>query len=173
MIRNKKGFSLVELIIAIAILAILGAVFAPSLMSSFQSSKEKADLAAIENLELTLQTGAQNSNIYKEAQELARKTDEDCITLVYTVDENNMLTCGECHVVIDHVLITDDVTVAEGEQHSLAEFKSKILSYVGGSIEPIEMTSDQYRNQEYRFILTFPDVEFKVESEVVITTVEN
>jgi prepilin-type N-terminal cleavage/methylation domain-containing protein len=45
--KNNKGFTLVELIIVIAIIAVLGAVIAPQYIKYVEKSKEASDKAAV------------------------------------------------------------------------------------------------------------------------------
>ncbi len=54
--RNKKGFSLVELIIVIAIMVALIAVMAPAFVKYVQKSRDAALATAAEDLEKTIQT---------------------------------------------------------------------------------------------------------------------
>ena len=54
--KNKKGFSLVELIIVIAIMVALIAVMAPAFVKYVQKSRDAALATAAEDLEKTVQT---------------------------------------------------------------------------------------------------------------------
>ncbi len=54
--KNKKGFSLVELIIVIAIMVALIAVMAPAFVKYVQKSRDAALTTAAEDLEKTIQT---------------------------------------------------------------------------------------------------------------------
>lgn len=48
--QNNKGFSLVELIIVIAIMAVLVAVLAPAFMRYVEESRQKADITAVDEV---------------------------------------------------------------------------------------------------------------------------
>lgn len=53
---NNKGFSLIELIIVIAIMAVLVAIIAPNLTKYLASSKKKTDAKNLDEIESTLKT---------------------------------------------------------------------------------------------------------------------
>ncbi len=53
---NNKGFSLVELIIVIAIMAILVGVLAPQFIKYVEQSRESADLQTIEEIKTAVET---------------------------------------------------------------------------------------------------------------------
>lgn len=53
---NNKGFSLIELIIVIAIMAILIAIIAPNLTKYLGKSKDKTDVKNLDEIESTLKT---------------------------------------------------------------------------------------------------------------------
>ena len=53
--KNDKGFSLIELIIVVAIMAVLVAVIAPNLTRYLGNSKEKADEVNIDTIRKTIE----------------------------------------------------------------------------------------------------------------------
>ena len=54
--KNNKGFSLIELIIVIAIMAVLVAIIAPNLTKYLGSSKKNTDSKNLDEIESTLKT---------------------------------------------------------------------------------------------------------------------
>ncbi len=65
---KNKGFSLVELIIVIAIMAILAAAIAPALIRYIDKSRRSDDVAAAETLNTAAQAAFSNEDAYDEVQ---------------------------------------------------------------------------------------------------------
>ena len=64
--KKNKGFSLVELIIVIAIMAILAAAIAPALIRYIDKSRKADDIAAAETVNTAVQTSMSNEDAYDE-----------------------------------------------------------------------------------------------------------
>ena len=60
--KNNKGFSLVELIIVIAIMAVLMAVLAPQLLRYVERSRYQKDMSAVGELENAMKIATSNEN---------------------------------------------------------------------------------------------------------------
>ena len=54
--KNNKGFSLVELIVVIAIMAVLVGVLAPQLIKYVEKSREATDIQTCDNIATALKT---------------------------------------------------------------------------------------------------------------------
>ena len=65
---KNKGFSLVELIIVIAIMAILAAAIAPALIRYIDKSRRSDDVAAAETINTAAQAALANEEAYDEVQ---------------------------------------------------------------------------------------------------------
>ena len=63
---NNKGFSLVELIIVIAIMAVLMGVLAPQLLKYVESSRLQADLSAMAEVENATKIALGNEKVYND-----------------------------------------------------------------------------------------------------------
>ena len=66
--RNNKGFSLVELIIVIAIMAILAAAIAPALIRYIDKSRKADDLTAGGTINSSVSAALANEDAYDELQ---------------------------------------------------------------------------------------------------------
>ncbi len=66
---KNKGFSLVELIIVIAIMAILAAAIAPALIRYIDKSRRSDDVAAAETINTAAQAALANEDAYDELQD--------------------------------------------------------------------------------------------------------
>ena len=77
---NNKGFSLVELIIVIAIMAILAAALAPQLMKYIEKSRVSTDATSCSSIESCVNAALANEEAYKEIA----KTGENSATYKQT-----------------------------------------------------------------------------------------
>lgn len=77
-VSNNKGFSLVELIIVIAIMAILAGALAPQLIKYIDKSRKSADVQTAQ----TIATAVSSALANEEAYNIAGSTD---INTIYTV----------------------------------------------------------------------------------------
>ena len=149
--NKKKGFSLIELIIAVTILAVLAAMLVPALLSSNGTTRENADEADIESLATTIQMAAQTNKIYKNGRLLASQSDNDTIKMVFAPNDNYELACVECYIVNENGKINE---VGSDETNvRLLQLKQQITDYVNGIIEPTILSSDYYRIQKFIFSL--------------------
>lgn len=64
---GNKGFSLVELIVVIAIMAVLVGVLAPTLIRNVEKSRESKDAQNIDSIKNAIEVALQNEDAYQEA----------------------------------------------------------------------------------------------------------
>ena len=64
--KNNKGFSLVELIVVIAIMAVLVGVLAPTLIGNIEKSRESKDLQNLDSIRQAVVTALANEAAYNE-----------------------------------------------------------------------------------------------------------
>ena len=123
---NKKGFTIVELVIVIAVIAILAAVLIPTFSGVIQKANESS-----------AQQGA--ANIYK--LYLADKADEDDFedTLVIKVDEKTFIAYVD-GVMDKEVYPTEGKAVKDGLGKTNVGDEYILVTANGETVNPIEKT---------------------------------
>ena len=79
---NKKGFTLIELIVTVAVLAILASVFVMSNLNAMEKQRKEADVVAMEQIDGYLKEILINEDIFDEI-----KNNQDAI-LEQSADSN-------------------------------------------------------------------------------------
>lgn len=83
---NNQGFSLVELIIVIAIMAVLVGVLAPQFIKYVESSREQKDNTNLDNVQNAIEVALTDEEVYQEVvAHLAAAGD----TVVVTIDADD------------------------------------------------------------------------------------
>lgn len=75
--KNNKGFSLVELIIVIAIMAILVGVMAPQLIKYIEKTNVSSDVQLCKTLKTAMETAATDAAVANETDYVAFKSGDD------------------------------------------------------------------------------------------------
>ena len=79
---GNKGFSLVELIVVIAIMAVLVGVLAPTLIKNIEKSRESKDAQNIEQIKSACEVALQDETVYQNTVDTA--SDKNLVTLSKT-----------------------------------------------------------------------------------------
>lgn len=97
--KNNKGFSLVELIIVIAIMAILAGALAPALIKYINKSRRSTDIQNADSLRTAVQTALSNPDAADsvattayDASDIKNYGSDSFLKEVYSVVGNNTLT---------------------------------------------------------------------------------
>jgi len=64
MLKNKKGFTLIELIIVVAIMAVLIALLAPNVMKYLDKSKVSKDLSTLDSVKIAFNAEIMDEDVY-------------------------------------------------------------------------------------------------------------
>lgn len=93
--KNNKGFSLIELIIAVAILVVLSGLLAPQLIKYIEKSREAKDMQAIDSVYVAVSTALADEKAYtdfvektKDSKALANITTDDGMKLADIIEDD-------------------------------------------------------------------------------------
>lgn len=89
--KNNKGFSLVELIVVIAIMAVLVGVLAPQLIKYVEKSREATDIQTCDNIATALKT-------YYADEEVAASATATATTVTVTLGKTELGTAADTAV---------------------------------------------------------------------------
>lgn len=118
--KNNKGFSLVELIVVVAIMAVLMGILVPTLVKNVEKSKKQKDASAIEEIRTTMVTN------------LADPTYSDLeATIVYDAQILEITKGG--------VTVSGSTTAAD---------VSSFLAAVSGDVKDWKFTSKAYKAKD-------------------------
>lgn len=132
---KNKGFSLVELIIVIAIMAILAAAIAPALIRYIDKSRRADDVAAAETINTSAQAALSNEDAYDDIQG-AMGTGSDVVIASAKADGSAQFSY---------------VGQAQGLQHDCKTFIDEINSSQGGNAPKLKFNkkADGTNKAEY------------------------
>ena len=124
---GNKGFSLVELIVVIAIMAVLVGVLAPTLIKNIEKSRESKDAQNIEQIKSSIEVALQDETAYDQAVPTVSGSASSSNTLV-------TLTSASASV-----------------NSSYASFKTEFDGIM--SVANTKLTSKKYKNATVTFIV--------------------
>ena len=116
---NNKGFSLVELIIVIAIMAILAGAIAPALIRYIDKSRKSNDVSSCKTIKTAVETALGNEDVYAFLTNCG-DTDDDFTLITFNPGEststatmtNDAMTISGCEEPTTGVSVADVGTLA-------------------------------------------------------------
>lgn len=146
---NNKGFSLVELIIVIAIMAILAGAIAPALIRYIDKSRKSNDVTAAKSIKTAVETALGNESIYEYLTtagtdaiiviEPGKKTSSAQATS-YTADAAvKIYVAGKCEGVANDVMgqrAAAEIGTNIGEKTPKVKYKKASKNDCGTSVTP-------------------------------------
>lgn len=118
---GNKGFSLVELIVVIAIMAVLVGVLAPTLIKNIEKSRESKDAQNIEQIKSACEVALQNEKAYQNT--VNSSGDVTLVTLTST-------NCEVTSTLTDFKNELDGIMKVEGTTLTSKEYKSKQVTFI-------------------------------------------
>lgn len=117
---GNKGFSLVELIVVIAIMAVLVGVLAPTLIKNIEKSRESKDAQNIEQIKSACEVALQDETVYQN-------------TVVDTASDKNLVTLSKttCSVTggDDFKNELDGIMKVEGTKLTSKKYADKKITF--------------------------------------------
>ena len=160
--KKKKGFSLIELVVVIAILAIFGAVLVPSVINSMNDGKEKSDEAFASQLVKVVETGSQQSKTYYQLSRVfeSQTQTHEGVTLIFESDFEGNFEYKD--FLVEPLNTTNEEEVEEVNQYA-TKYNQMILDYINGSIKMEKIQSEKYRKHNF-YVHVFPtERDYKVQ----------
>ena len=129
---NNKGFSLVELIIVIAIMAVLVGVLAPAYLRYVEKSRKSADIQAIDSIMTAMEVTAMGSEFHMQTNDTMVATFDDGV-LEFTATVNGA-GASTTDVVNELVAVIGEYTTRS------VDFKKFVVTGTVGSDGDVDFT---------------------------------
>lgn len=142
---NKKGFSLVELIVVIAIMAVLVGVLAPALMGNVEKSRAQKDVSAMSEVAHAFELALADENIYDEVAGYLGTG--DTAYFVYDPDGGKVTVTG-CKYGSTAAAATTAINADSADNGYLAK---ELKAQVGTEIT---LSSKAYKDRNYEIKVT-------------------
>lgn len=123
---NKKGFSLVELIVVIAIMAVLVGVLAPALMSNVEKSRAQKDDSAMAEVAHAVELAIADEAAY---DEVVAKLDENKKVTFSFAPSNGTVTIASAVATADYPKLLSELQTQIGTEVKLTSKTHRAQTY--------------------------------------------
>lgn len=165
--KNKShnaGFTLIELVVSIGILAVLGGVLVPTLISSANDARKDNDDAVMGHLAELHQAAAQEHATYNYFSQTIDRLDDGkkCIYFWYYSDMD-----GNVNFKAMNLEYPAGATPAQKEEINkwAGQFRTKVTDYINGTIEMPVMESRSNKDKTYIVCISATNREYLVRVE--------
>lgn len=146
--RNNKGFSLIELVVTIAIMAVLAGVLIPSMVTASNESRMKSDESVMNHLTETYKSAIQEHQNYYYFSRVMQLLEDDKQQIFFWYDVDN-----DGNVSYRAVNLVYPVAISESEKQEIDSWVTKLRKgandYVNGSYEIPKLESKTSCNKSY------------------------
>jgi len=139
--NNNKGFSLVELIVVIAIMAIMVGVLAPTLMRYVEKARVSKDISALGEVKNAMQLAAAEESVFNEIRDKGT-AGQTIVVKMATKDEAKVANSGKQ----EGYYIFDATAPTEADNTG-----SKLEAEVAKTISKIQLTSTGLKSATITF----------------------
>ena len=160
MLKKEKKFafrfSVIELMVVIAIMAVLTAVLAPAMLRYVESSRTQGDTETMEKVVHVVEIAMTNETIYNEVIVHGIEeegSDDEAVRVTIT-----FMPKDGCYIPPESVVNRGDED--ETQLRHLAQLNNYLQQNIG---DKIELKSDAYRNSEYTVFIKMGETKNDVE----------
>lgn len=159
--NNKSGFTLIELIVSLGILAVLSGVLIPSLIASAQDARRNTDDATMSHLTELHKAAVQEHSTYNYfAQTVDRLEDgKKCIYFWYVTDDSGQVALQKMN--LEYPAGATQTQVDEINSWA-GQLRTKVCDYVNGTIEMPVMEARANKNNTYIVCISATNREYLV-----------
>ena len=161
--KDNKGFSLVEIIVVIAIMAVLIGVMAPALMGNIEKSRESNDLTTLDTVFEAVRMACADVNGGKAAgNDVQLKTAKSIDDILSGTDIFSKLVIEYLDGVDPMDNITSDSATANSAKMYVKFLDNKVMVWIGTSDgkanKTVKLLAPNGSEKEYRVGYTFTNI---------------
>lgn len=148
-LSDTRGLTLVEMIVAVAVLAIVAAMLVATFTNSFEDQRRNADMSTLNNIDSSLMQILLDDDVFAEINHNKGSViyDNNKMHLVFSVNENEDTKKGE--ILLSETKLNGNALRLETSCPTLYKY---LVEYIG---DEIHLTSSTYRRGTYIVNVTF------------------